>query len=313
MKKVLFATTALIATAGMVAADGHAGVTLSGSSRFGVTYDEGRTEETKVQTRFTLNIDASVETDSGAEFFSRVRVRGENETGEGDSTSASGVSAPRVGVRVGGFTVAAGNILGALESTPNLYGGSVGLTGLSYSNLPLHGASTAANMGGNRFFWDSFSSAGGGVNGVEVIYSNAGFGLHLSHSEVSQETAIHLSYNFGDWTVAVAASDDDDAAMDEEAFLLTIAGSLGAADVGLKIADVDIAGSDDVAATIYGSFDVGAGTEITAYASVTDHTGADDAFGIGFTHSLGGAVLAGGIASEFDGDTEADFGVRFSF
>ena len=38
MKKVLFATTALVATAGVAAAD----VTLSGSGRFGVVYNSGR-------------------------------------------------------------------------------------------------------------------------------------------------------------------------------------------------------------------------------------------------------------------------------
>ncbi|MEM6311130.1 MAG: porin [Pseudomonadota bacterium] len=303
MKKVLFATTALIAVGGMAAADGHAGVTLSGSSRFGVEYTEDRTSasgadsELEIHNRFTLNIDASVDTDSGIEFFSRVRIRGGNEAGEGDTTGASGVSAPRVGMRTGGFTLAVGNILGALESTPGLYSGSVGLTGLSWGNLPIN------NTSAGTFYWDSFSSAGGGANGVEVIYSGDGFGAHLSHSEVSDETSVNLSYSFGDWTVALGASD----ATGEDTVLLTVGGSLGAVDLGLKLANVE----DDDTATLWGSFDVGAGTTITAYASSGDG-GVDDSYGLGFTYSLGGAVLAGGIA-DVRGTTTADLGVRFSF
>lgn len=300
MKKVLFATTALLATGTMVAADGHAGVSLSGSSRFGLVYNEGAADETVIHNRFTLNIDASVESDSGATFFSRVRVRGGNSTGTGGATAASGVSAPRVGVRSGGFTLAVGNINGAYESTPGLYSGAVGLTGLGWGNLPINNGSAGT------FFWDSFSSAGGGVNGVEVIYSGGGMGFHISHSEVTDETSLHVSYNFGDWTVALAAIDGN--AAGQEGVLLTLGGSFGAVDAGLKVADND----GDSAVTIWGAFDVGTGTTITAYASATDAAGIDDSYGLGFTHSLGGAVLAGGVA-DVRGTTQADLGVRFSF
>ena len=298
MKKVLFATTALIATASVAAAE----VSFSGGARFGVTYDEGRAEETQIHNRFTLNIDATAEADNGLEFFARVRVRGGNEAGEGGATAASGVSAPRVGVRTGGFTLAVGNILGGIESQPGTYGGSVGLTGLSYSNVLLRNATATGS-----WWWDSFSSAGGGVNGLEVIYSAGDLGLHVSHSEVSQQTAAHISYNFGDWTVALGAADDADAG-GFDAVQLTLGGSLGSVDLGLAIAEVN----DNESARINASFDVGAGTTITVYAASLDGA-VDDAFGLGFTHSLGGATLAGGVAQEADGNTEADFGVRFNF
>ena len=38
MKKVLFATTALVMTAGVAAAESHIGVKVSGSARMGVIY-----------------------------------------------------------------------------------------------------------------------------------------------------------------------------------------------------------------------------------------------------------------------------------
>jgi len=57
---------------------------------------------------------------------------------------------------------------------------------------------------------------------------------------------------------------------------------------------------------------VGAGTNVTVYIADTDGA-SDTAYGLGFTHSLGGATLAGGIASNNVGTTSADLGVRFSF
>ncbi len=71
MKKVLFATTALVASAGMAAADGHAGVALSGSAEMGVVGGSGNTV-----TQFHQDIDVtftlSGETDSGITFGAAV-------------------------------------------------------------------------------------------------------------------------------------------------------------------------------------------------------------------------------------------------
>jgi len=293
MKKVLIATTALIATAGMAAAE----INLTGGARFGVRYDESAVagvQETKVTNRFTVNIDGTAETDSGVEFFGRVRIRGGN-TGDATAPTASGVSAPRVGARMGGLTVATGNINGAIDSLPGLYSGSVGLTGLSYSNVLVGG-------------YDGFSSAGGGTNGVEVIYSASGLGVHLSHSGLTagDRTALGLSYAFGDWKVALGHQSADLAAQDFT--VLTVNGAIGSVSVGAQIADV-AAGS---AFQIHAGFEVGAGTNVTVFMADTDGA-SDTAYGLGFTHSLGGATLAGGIASNNIGTTSADLGVRFTF
>jgi len=372
MKKLLLASTALVATAGIAAAE----ITFSGSARFGVIYTDGSaavaatgssaeitaattaattakttatasakvvtdntadgsvtaaqiaqaatdataqanadaaldaingtaatSSDTVVHNRFTLNIDGKTTIDSGAELFARVRVRGGSSAGEGGTTSASGVSAPRVGMSTGGLTLAVGNINGALESTPGLYSGAVGLTGLGWGNLPVNGSAAGS------WFWDSFSSAGGGANGVEVIYSAGDMGVHVSHSEVSDQTSAHISYAFGDWTAALAVLDDGDG---EEATLVTLGGSLGSANVGLKYADVDDGADSSDATTVWASFDVASGTTVTGYFTSIDNGATDDSFGLGFTHSLGGATLAGGVAS-IDDTTRADLGVRFGF
>jgi outer membrane protein OmpU len=246
--------------------------------------------------RFTLNIDASTETDSGVEFFSRVRIRGSN-TGEG-ATSSSAISAPRVGMKVGGLTVAVGNITGAIESMPGLYDGGVGLTGLGDGQVV-----------GNGF--DSFSSAGGGSNGVEVLYSINGMAFHMSHSSLAagDRTALNVSYAFGDWNVALGHQAADLAA--EEQTIVTVGGSLGSIDLGMAYADRD--DSLGNALRVSTGFEVAAGTKVTLYVMDADKVGSDTAYGLGFTHSLGGATLAGGIVEDSAGVSKADLGVRFNF
>ncbi|MCP4822040.1 MAG: porin, partial [Shimia sp.] len=231
----------------------------------------------------------------------RVRVRGGN---TGDAPTASGVSAPRVGFNVGGVTVAVGNILGALEEAPGLYDGTVGLTGLGYHNLVAIGD------------WDSFSSAGAGANGAEVIYSAGGFGAHLSWSDVerdptgspyaSERIAANVSYAFGDWTIAGAIQDGSDD--QDDVWLVTAAGSLGDYGFGASYGD----NNGFAKFQVNGSAQLGAGTILTAF--VADEDGAAETiWGVGFIHSLGGATLAGGLIQDKDGANEADLGVRFSF
>lgn len=371
MKKILFATTALVATAGVAAAD----VTFSGSSRFGVIYSEtaavaavagtgtaaqiaaaaaastaaaaastaadtalaaaiaagtvaaadyaaadaaataatnsasalaaisgsaavAKSDSLDITNRFTLNIDGTAETDSGATFHARVRIRGGN-TGS-TSLSNTSVSAPQVGVSAGGFRLNVGNIWGALESTPGLYGGAVGLTGLGWGNLATN-TDTVGYWG-----WDSFSSGGSGSNGVEVLYSAGAFGAHLSHSPSSDLTAVHGSYGFGNWTVAVGYQDGGSVSSNNK-LLGTVGGSFGAVGVGLAVADND----GTTKFVLNGSFGIGASSKITAYVGSED--GAGENYGIGFTHGLGGATLAGGIVSNTDDTIGADLGVRFNF
>jgi outer membrane protein OmpU len=258
--------------------------------------------KSKVHNRFTLNIDGTTESDSGVEFFARVRIRGGN-TGDG-ATAASTVSAPRVGMTVGGITVAAGNINGALESQPGLYSGAVGLTGLGWGNLPINNNATGA------WAWTAFSSGGGGSNGVEVIYSANGFGAHMSVAGASgaQRTAMNVSYKINDWTVALGHQSSDVA--NEDTTLLTVGGTIGGIVVGLAHADNS---GDRDATRVNATFSVGAASKVTAYYTAASGVGREDAYGLGFTHSLGGATLAGGVANSFTGQTSADLGVRFNF
>lgn len=295
MKKVLFATTALVATAGVAAAD----VTFGGYGRFGVFYDSdtdkvtpGDQSSTDVTSRFRLQIDATAESDSGITFGARVRIQ----QNEGQTGTTNGA---RFFARSGGLEVGVGNIFGAIEFMPGMYPIDLGLTGLGYDY-------TAYN-----FRADAYSSGGlgnSGDNGIEVMYSAGDFSVHVSASDTDDRIAAHAAYRWNGWTFALGAQDSD-AATDTE-FAASIGGSLGIADVTLAYADNGTSGDHWVLA---GRFDVGAATNVEVYVADADYF-AETSFGIDFNHDLGGGTsLRGGIARRGDGDTNADFGARFNF
>ena len=108
MKKVLFATTALVATASVAAAD----VSFSGYGRFGIIYqDTAAGDSTDVTSRLRLQIDATAESDAGVTFGARVRIQ-QNNTDNTNSPAGTGFNGARFFARSGGFEVGVGNIFG---------------------------------------------------------------------------------------------------------------------------------------------------------------------------------------------------------
>jgi len=299
MKKVLFATTALVATAGVAAAD----ITFSGYGRFGVQYtDDGTTDSLDVTSRLRLQIDVSAESDAGVTFGARTRFQ----TAEGDGDT--GMNGVRFFARTNGFEVGVGNIYGALESMPGQYDIDLGLTGLGYDY-------TAYNFRG-----DAYSSGGAGNsgdNGIEVIYSVGDFKAHVSASEGNDRIAAVASYKYNGWTLA-AGVQDSDSDVDTE-WTLSASGNFGPAMVSLAYAANG--DEDDVVAGVQGGdhivlaarFDIGAATNIEAYVADADYF-AETSYGIDFNHDMGGGTsLRGGVASLGDDTTRADLGVRFNF
>jgi outer membrane protein OmpU len=289
MKKVLFATTALVATAGVAAAD----VTFGGYGRFGIEYrDTAAGDTTDVTSRFRLQIDATAESDAGVTFGARVRIQ-QNEGSQGMTNGA------RFFARSGGIEVGVGNIFGALESMPGMYPIDLGLTGLGYQY-------TAYAFNGDAYSSGNLGSSG--FNGIELMYSAGDFSAHISASDTSDRIAAHVAYSVSGWTFALGAQDSDNAA--DTDLVASVSGSFGVADVTLAYADNGTQG-DHVVLT--GRFDVGAATNVEVYVADADKW-ADTSFGIDFNHDLGGGTsLRGGVASLGNGDTRADMGVRFNF
>jgi outer membrane protein OmpU len=313
MKKVLFATTALVATASVAAAD----VSFGGYGRFGILYNEANAgDETNITSRFRLQIDATAESDGGVVFGARARIQQNNGAPNGNP-AGTGLNGVRFYARTGGFEVGVGNIYGAIEWMSGQYPIDLGLTGLGYQYTVYNFRADAYSSGG---------SGAAGNNGVEVLYSVGDFGLHISASDVNDRIAANVSYSFGDWTAALGVQDSDadgknGAAADTEV-TVALSGSLGPVDV--TVAWARNGDEDDVHAitgavingdhwAIAGRYDVNSSTNIEAYVADADYF-AETSYGIDFNHDLGGGTsLRGGVAHLGSGDIRADLGVRFNF
>jgi outer membrane protein OmpU len=295
MKKVLFATTALVATAGVAAAD----VTFGGWGRFGILYNEANVgNETNITSRFRLQIDASAESDGGVTFGARVRMQ-QNNTDNGNSPAGTGFNGARFFARSGGLEVGVGNIYGAIEFMPGMYPIDLGLTGLGYEYTAYQFRADAYSSGGN---------GSAGSNGVEVLYSMGDLSFHVSASDTNDRIAAHAAYSWNGWTFALGVQDSNNAADTELA--ASVGGSFGPVDVTLAYADNGTAG-DHI--TLAGRFDVGAATNVEVYVADADNF-ANASYGVDFNHDLGGGTsLRGGIASLSNDTVRADLGVRFNF
>jgi outer membrane protein OmpU len=310
MKKILFATTAIVATASVAAAD----VSFSGYGRFGVVHD-GATDTNNTYSRFRLQMDVSTEADNGLSFGARLRHE-EDTLGGGITSTPNGFNSARFWAKVGGFEVGFGNTTGAIEAMPGVYAATQsagnGVSGLGY--LSQLAAGNVNGLGG----WDAYSSKGAGAavrEGVEIRYSAGDFSGHLSYSKGggTKRTAAFVAYTFNGWTAALGYQDGNIGAVANDITALTVSGKIG--NFGLDIGMSDVSGATNNRYVVRGYMDVGAATKLNAYISNQKGAGTEDnSFGLGVSHSLGGgASVEGGVVRDFAGNTNADLGVRFNF
>jgi outer membrane protein OmpU len=317
MKKVLFATSALVATAGMAAAD----VSLGGSGRVGIVYNSANdnvagADSFKVGRRMTINIDGSGETDVGLSFGGRIRLRSD----EGDTVSTASSSNIRIGTDSWRLTV--GNTSGAAAYRVGYFQGSVGLTGLQDANVSF-------NIGTSDFTLASYSSQGNAGDVVRLDFNLGDLGVSASLDSTGddasngQESAIAISYNFGDWSTSLAYTDERGLGVgtpSSSVISLSASGSIADFGVGFQYTDKENIGDKFV---IDANYDFGpttvigfvAMTTVDAAGTLGFAAGEDNAteFGIGVTHSLGGATLAGGVSYDYTEQTMVDMGILFSF
>jgi len=317
MKKILLSTALIGATAGMAAAE----ITLSGSGRFGLNYDETRSDrETQLELRFRTEINGKVETDSGVTFGGRVRLQysagTDNAEIAGVVRSGATLSAAYVYASFEGFRVEVGNANGALDSAALMYNSEIGYTGFGAGD-PI-GITTAFSSG-------PYSDQSDRV-GVFVSYSVGDLNARISYhtedqtsSDAGDNFSLSADYKFGAVTVSGGYEKNNgfgsgDAETDNFALAAEYAFN-DVANVGLLYFDVsgDTAADDANKVTLYGNYKFDAVT-VRAFISGGDNLGTEDtAYGLGVDYDLGGATLAAGIQNDFNGDTYAEAGVNFSF
>ena len=327
MKKVLFATTALIATAGMAAAE----VSMSGYGRFGLDYNSanervvGRSK-TNITSRLRLQFDMTAETDAGVAFNARYRAQAESRDGVAGTGAFNGA---RFGVSYNGVTVNVGNIIGAVENAPGLYATGTRSAGTGIDGMGFHQIAIKTN-GGTVFNWDAYSSAGAGSNGIEVLYSAGGFTGHVSYSQRNggtvagsaggeDRTGVMATYSFGDYYVT-AAMQSSSVPLNDITFAAA-GGNFGAFGAKLAYGSTDQVDSF----TLEGNMDIGGAANVLVWVHSADAPGSvstvkgdggvdGTSFGINYQYDLGGgATVVAGYVDEADDDNQFQAGVYFSF
>lgn len=335
MKKVLFATTALVLSAGVAAAE----VSISGYARTGIDYQERRgdfaTPENKTQVfgRLRMNIDASQSTDQDVDFGARFRLQWDQ--GSGSRGTGGALNAGNIWVRSNGLKVTVGNVSSAFDNSDLMYGSELGIQRRSFGN-----------PSGEFFAYETSPYDAKDRLGIAAEYKFADFTGRLSYIDPDQrgradienlvgqkeELALSLTYKYNEWTFAGAAVMDGMGMDGNDQYFLGAAykfNDLGT--VGLNWNDNGGYGTGAAADrgqtfTLYGNYEVAPGTIVRGYVANNDADNGttlnngymvvkstDTAYGIGADYDLGGAMLAGGIERGYDKNVRADMGVRFDF
>ena len=315
MKKILIATTALVATAGVAAAD----VSLSGYARFGAVYDDNApagVDDVRTASRLRLQFDATTETDGGLTLGVRSRMQAEE-------NSAGVFNGARFFGSAGGLTIAVGNILGVIEAAPNLYlptkSAGVGLEGNYFAHLATNTVSNGSFFNWTAYsipFFDGVTRQGffgsGPQEGVEVIYSMNGIGLHAHSTATSY--GLGANYKFADYTVAVAYEEWDEGVRDGDSILfLSAGGRFGAFNAALSYAETDFGGISADKASLNAGYNVNDAVYVYGYVA-SENNSVGESFGLGASYALGGgASVEGGWEQNAAGDNRVSAGVFFSF
>jgi outer membrane protein OmpU len=273
MKNVLFATTALIATAGIASAD----VSVGGFGYLGVVFDGS---ETSVSHATRLTFSGSVETDSGIAFTasSRITISDNNDNGA--------LGHNKITMTSGGLTLAVGATHGAMKNTARIatfHGFNDG--GLYYTaggsgvdnNISSH------NDSGNNVYIKyaagdltvaASSDVAGATQEIAASYTSNSFTI-AAGVNTSSDWMVGAKYNGGDWNVGLGTNSNSD-------IVLT---------AGVNISDAT---------------SIGFGVDAASGGTI-------NAVGLQVSQDLGGASLIGAVGQVGGNTTVASLGVMFSF
>ena len=337
MNKVLFATTATAALllGGMASAQG---ISLFGSARLGLTYQEGRDdnparEEVEATSRVRFGVNMTGESNSGVTFGASVQAH------EAEAANNGGLDGT---VFISGSmgTLTYGDTSGADENWVGDVPGNVSLTGIGDENeTPFisNGGGAAATQEGSdglRFLSNPLARPT-----VRYDFDLAGFGISASTNRTLQDVALGLGWSgqaFGDtgfsvglgwnkfsdfYTVENPIAGAEPVAGGDQ-FSASLGADFGDISTGIVYQKLDnddgkystfhIGASMPFGATTLGAFYVKA-IDANVDGEDVDRDG-KSSYGLTAEYDLGGgASIAGGIADTFAAGTQSDFGVRMSF
>ncbi|AWX93046.1 MULTISPECIES: porin [Paracoccus] len=339
MKKVLFATSALVLSAGFASAE----VAVSGDGRMGVIYDGNDAQfSSRARVKFTL----TGESDSGLSFGGAFRVDQENYTfsnSDGyNSRSAARGTAGAVWISGTYGKLSMGDVVSASEAAIGDLA-EVGYTDGEFAGDPeelffLTGDGVNIDQGPNILYEYTinnislYASASDGVN--RGWYTTVGSEPAEGIDTASTAYALAAKYEGSNFWASLSYSKHDDA----REIGLAAEGSFNNFSVkgvyldyddneGFEIEQGPTAAPIFVAATLEKTYGLSMAYQMDAILvegfyrrdeleSLDGTVDADfDSFGIGVEYDLGGgAVLAGGIIdTDYLDDTVVDAGIKFSF
>lgn len=307
MKKVLLASTALVMSAGIAAAD----VSVGGDGRMGVrSIDGGDLEFTS---RIRISFSASGETDLGLAFGGSIRADNAPsvniEDADGNSPGDAGFDPDTADLVGGGVNGAAGSVfvegtfgrisMGDVSGAPEAAVGDlsgVGLTGLgdfneltylSNSDRPAARWDYVTGDLGLHVSADNPGPDGDQAYGIAVTYStgNFAFGLGMESTDAADHLVAGVTAGLGDATFKVAYGNADDIDFEQ---------------MGVSV-----------------DFVTGATTLTAFWINKDSGTPATDidSYGLGVSYDLGGgaALKAGYADSDSLSSASYDFGISMSF
>ncbi|MEL7026283.1 MAG: porin [Pseudomonadota bacterium] len=297
MKKVLLASTALILTAGVAAADGHAGIELSGSANAGVKYNSEAADQFTIHNEVNVVISMSGASDSGLSFGAFIDI-------DEDSVDDAEV------------------FLSGLFGTVTVGGVDPATDGFGIADVGFDGIGVD----------DPAEQYKNATAGADVVYSYSASGLTFTASlETNGENsyAVALEYAAGAFSAGVGYVDDADDLGGNST--ITVAGGFSQGPISVNAIYSDWDGGTLDSGQGYGvdvSFDAGVATVTAVYSNadgVSAGAGLGSSYGVGFSTDLGGGLkLAGGVGAiqpdqaaggtaATDTETVADLGVSMSF
>ncbi|WP_424943437.1 porin [Aliiroseovarius crassostreae] len=296
MKKILFASTALVATAGVASAD----IAFSGGANMGLKYNDGAAEELILHREITLTVAMTGETDGGLTFGADMTI------------TAGGVGDVVVYIEGGFGKLAAGDVGSAVDAHIGV--GDLGFDGIGTDNIAE--AQIDANDKGSLMYTGTFgdftvAASWNGSTNHAVAHGTSGTGAaavpatFTAADPVVQENefSIAAKYAMGNYTVAVGYDEGNGT----DVFSVGLGASIDAFSINGVL-------STSTAGESYGltaGYTMGATTITAAYSK--DDVANAEGYGIGFGYDLGGGATLAGAVGEVNNVTVADLGITMSF
>jgi len=287
MKKVLLATSALVASAGIASAD----ITLTGSADFGIKDDGVASTNAYVHSEIDINVVASATTDNGYTIGASMDID------DASDAAAGTVSDQEVYISGAFGTITVGDVAHAADKH--------GVATVGYDGIGVDTDIEALDFRGTADI--NYSTT---VNDMAITLSyNMGQSATADGDEGDWGMFVSFDAGNGFGVTASYTVDDSAAAAADAAYALGLSYDLEGIALNAYFADNETNGGSAFSA----SYELDANTTISAVYASTDVANDESDFGIGFKTDLGGGVsLAGGIG-EVDNNTVTDLGFNVAF